>query len=300
MKAAKLLKSVKSSYNLRSSSTSSSNMGDEVNSSDFLTTKDRDMIIQAINDSNKQINQRLDVITGDLNDTKHRVKALEEIHVEERLKALELAKDELEMAKKGLNEAKQDSENQSIMHDLKMKERNIVVWGVPQQDVWENRSESFRLCYEYLFPVVLNIPTSTNIYIEDAHRLRSRASTAANSSHSEYPTVICAEMGTRDAPKFLQKPQGLIFRVSTMKQHELIMKAFWDNISVYNHNNEENIRIHVSERHLPMRMQNDHKKLLPNYLKAKKAGNKPRWFVNKEKAIYCFKSNGIVHEPTGL
>ena len=154
----------------------------------------------------------------------------------------------------------------------------------------ESRQESLEQCYNFLFYEVLKIPTSTVINIEDAHRLMGRAF----STRSENDPSLLDE----DVPNVpLKNSYPLIFRTSTMVHHKLIMKAFWQNLSYYNHNNIHGHRIHVSDRHLPKRMQGDRKELLPQYLKAKKNGEKPRWFVNREKAIYCFRTKNNTYEP---
>ena len=233
-----------------------------------------------------------------MDETNTKVAILEKIDPKNRLTAIENTIKEFQDAETALDRTKVDIENKFIMHDLKMKERNIVVWGIPQHNVWESRQESYELCYKFLFHEVLKIPTSKVINIEDAHRLMGRAFSTNNNKTSDNDFPVLYEERKVDIPNVpLKNSYPLIFRASTMVQHKLIMKAFWQNLSHYNHNNMHGYRIHVSERHLPKRMQGDRKELLPQYLQSKKNGEKPRWFVNREKAIYCFRTKSNTYEP---
>ena len=255
--------------------------------SNNLTMKDKDDILQAIHDSKMELSKKMDDMKDELVATNKRVDALEATKAGERLDNVEEAIKEFRSATEELKQTNIDTVNRSIMQELKMKERNVIVFGVPQYKKWETRQESFDAVYDFLFPIVLKIPPSEVIHIEDAHRLMGAAYNNDDEDiNRDFPNNN-EEVGAWTPP--LRKPYPLIFRISNVLKHKLVMKAFFDKLSYYNRSNSET-RIYVAERHLPKRMMDNRKELLPQFLEAKRNREKPRWFVDHDNAIYCFKT----------
>ena len=281
-----------SGYLLRSNSTSSmpatSNGKPAKGKEDVLTQKDLDTILKAIDQSKSEISGKIDILTTQLGETNERVAVLEEIGAGTRLDAVEDAIKEFKVATEDLKKTKLETENRSIMHELKMKERNIVVFGVPQYHKWESREASRDVVYNYILPYVCNIPTSETIHIEDAHRLMGDAYNDGNNDNDigrDFPVVGAEE----EVYLPLKKPYPFIFRVSNVITHKLIMKAFFDNLHSFNRR-QGNPRIYVAERHLPKRMMDDRKELLPFFKEAKRNREKPRWQIDHKNAVYYFKT----------
>ena len=95
-----------------------------------LTRADRDLILEAINNSKQDLSNKIDGVVRRLDATDTRVTAVEEKSNgnSQRITVLEEEIQEFRTAKVELQKATINTENKTVMNDLKMKERNIVVF----------------------------------------------------------------------------------------------------------------------------------------------------------------------------
>ena len=168
---------------------------------------------------------------------------------------------------------------QRINQELLSKRWNIIIHGIPQDRnenddsiEWESRQDSKKKVQTFFSDALqMSDDDIKGIAITDAHRL-----------HVRNPVP------NRHLP--------LIFKLGSLLDKKTIYEHL-SNLKGYNEINKRNV--FVVMEHLPEPMQDDRKKLISVFKKAKidTPLAKRVWFADRETGRYCLKVGDVIHKP---
>ena len=227
-----------------------------------MATKE-DLQMMATKEDVKGINDRIDALSLDVNS---RIDRVESDVSDQKLKVAENT-DRIDgfeatvTAQGEIIEALQSKlKKEKSLADLRSRMNNLLLFGDDDDNPDEEPSESIERIRNFL-KNVLKLPNADSIMIDDGHRLRLR------------------KKATRTS-----RPKGpLIFRVVSAIDRKLIFNRARDCLGAYN--TEKGTNYYV-KRHLPKHMQDQKKKLLPTFNKAKRAKKEAKFQINFDTGDY--------------
>ena len=160
----------------------------------------------------------------------------------------------------------------ALMNELYSKKLNLLIYGIKEneQNVWETKTESRKLVYDFMKDILL-LKNPITIKLADVHRL------------PQHPVFNTAG-GKVTRP--------IIIKLTNSNDKHLIFQSL-KNLKTYNESLNLKPKspgyVYVTE-HLPQELKTQKQKLLPHYNKAKSSGKKVSWKISA--GMYCLYIEG--------
>ena len=149
-----------------------------------------------------------------------------------------------------------------VLADLYNKRLNLIIHGLPENDLNEDRIESLQEVKNFLKN---HLKIDRDIFIVDAHRLRSNKTNVSRATRS---AMRC---------------RPLIFRLSNIFDKDLIMK----NLKNLKPNDPATRQRIYLNQHLPPTMVKQKAVLYEKFKQARKNKKSTRWSIDYDSANYC-------------
>ena len=244
--------------------------GDEITTtSDEFTLKDVMQVLQQVKGDTEDIKITLNSMEERITTVEDKVGILED-SVAQNSKDIQHLQDqvnELKRADSLKNKRITSLEKKNVLEQLYGRRMNILIHGQAEIGSNESKENSHKLIDGFLRDT-LNLDLSS-LVIVDGHRLPQKP--------KSNPTG----------------PRPLIFKVATLKMKDSVFAAVRD----FNKDKDRNDQVKVST-HLPQLFQDQRKKLLPQFIEARKAKKDAKFSIDFKHAEYYLNIEGVSHYAT--
>lgn len=237
-----------------------------------MSTATENIILEKLNSIEDKLNElgpiksTLVKIQEDYTELKEKVDAVQALPA--RVTAVEEKVNSMQSLKAEYEEAIRQYNLKSLLQECHSKRQNVLVFNIPQVEVWEKILDSEKKVREFLRDIV-KVDEADTCVIADCHRLRTAK---------------------------MRMPLPLIFKVGSMTLKRKIADNL-KNLTTYNAGKEKKNKVFVELMHLPKRLSDDKKLLQTQFDDARIAKRRPTWIRNDEVGMLCLKIGGVIIAP---